>query len=235
MRNTTVMNRLIIAVLVLPTLAAAPPPPLAPMTPDQQERVSCVAAMAVAAHDQQRGAAGWEGIPWLKDRGARFAGLTGEAIMKETGRTQAEVRDEILKSLAEFQKVTPAKANLQVIARERVQACIALMDRLDPPPPLPSMTRCAAIAALAFEDERARVGNSNASKQLGLIAAALSSYAHDDLRGVGKTQAEGDIAIGLEKEAITKAARARQAKGEESEADTRDFEYCASLAVPKEK
>jgi hypothetical protein len=232
MRETASMKKLLILALILPTLAAAP---LAPMTADQQERVTCVAAMAVAAHDQQRGAPGWEGIPWLKDRGARFAGLTGEAIMKEAGRTQAEVRDEILKAVEEFQKANPAKANLQAIARERVQDCITLMDRLDPPPPLPGMTRCAAIAALAYEDERTRQGNSNAAKQLGLITAALSSYAHDDLRAQGKTQAEGDIAIGLEKEAITKAARTRQAKGVESDADTRDFEYCASLAVPKEK
>lgn len=232
MRETAPMKKLIILALILPTLAAAP---LAPMTPVQQERIGCVAAMAVVAHDQQRGAPGWEGIPWLKDRGARFAGLTGEAIMKETGRTQGEVREAILGAVAAFQKATPEKANLQLIAREKVQECIALMDKLDPPPPLPGMTRCAAITALAFEDERARGGNSSGAKQLGLIAAALSSYAHDELRAQGKTQAEGDIAIGLEKEATTKAARARQAKGEESDADTRDFEYCASLAVPKEK
>jgi hypothetical protein len=226
------MKRVLIAALILPTLAASP---LAPLTPAQSERITCVAALAIAAHDQQRGAPGWEGIPWLKDRGTHFAGLTGEAIMKETGRTQDEVRSEILSAVAAIQKETPAKANLQSVAKDRVQNCIALMDTLDPPPPLPGMTRCAAIAALAYEDERARAGNSNAAKQLGLIAAALSSYAHDDLRGDGKTQAEGDIAIGLEKEKITKAARTRQAKGLDSDADTRDFEYCASLAVPKEK
>jgi hypothetical protein len=231
--ETASMKKLLIVALIFPTLAASPP--VAPMTPDQKERINCVAAMAVAAHDQQRGAPGWEGIPWLKDRGARFAGLTGEAIMKETGRTQGEVRDEILKAVAEFQKANPEKANLQAIAREKVQECITLMDKLDPPPPLPGMTRCAAIATLAYEDERARSGNSSAAKQLGLIAAALSSYAHDDLRSQGKTQAEGDIAIGLEKEKITKAALARQTKGEDSDSDTRDFEYCASLAVPKEK
>jgi hypothetical protein len=226
------MKRVLIAALVLPTLAAAPP---APLSPAQSERVTCVAALAIAAHDQQRGAPGWEGLPWLKDRGAHFAGLTGEAIMKETGWTQVEVRAEILKAVATIQKETPAKANLQSIAKDRVQTCIALMDTLDPPPPLPGLTRCAAIAALAYEDEKAREGNSNAAKQLGLIAAVLSSYAHDALRGDGKTEAEGDIAIGLEKEKITKAARTRQAKGIESDTDTRDFEYCASLAIPKEK
>ncbi len=227
------MKRLLISALLFPLIAATPPlVPAAPLSPDQKEQVECVAALAIAANDQQRGAPGWEGLPWLKDRGAHFAGLTGEAIMKETGRTREEVRSEILSAVAFIQQQTPQRANLQAVAKERVERCIALMDKLDPPPPRPAMLRCAALSAIAYEDVRAREGNSNTAKQLGLIAGILSSHAHDELRSEGKTDAEGDVALGLEKEKITKAARLRQSKRLAVDDDTSEFEYCASLAVP---
>jgi hypothetical protein len=230
------MKQLLILTLALPLVAATVPPvPVAPLTPEQKERVECVAALAIAANDQQRGAPGWDGLPWLKDRGAHFAGLTGEAIMKESGRTREEVRTEILGAVAVIQQQTPQRANLQAVAKERVEQCITLMDKLDPPPPRPTMLRCAALTAIAFEDVRVREGNSNTAKQLGLIAGILSSHAHDELRSEGKTEAEGDVALGLEKEKITKAARVRQSKRSPADDDTSEFEYCASLAVPSPK
>ena len=85
--------------LSLPAFAAAPPP----LTPEQNERVRCVAALAIVANEQERGVGDWDSLPPLKSRGSHFAGVVGDTLTGEGGRTREAVRDAILAAVADFQ------------------------------------------------------------------------------------------------------------------------------------
>lgn len=211
---------LLILGLALPAFAAAPPP----LTPDQKERVRCVAALAIVANEQERGVGDWDSLPLLKSRGSHFAGVVGESLTGEGGRTREAVRDAILASVAEFQK-----SGVNELPPEIVANCIALMDRIDPPPPPPDLTECAAMVSLAAKNVRDRDGFTDNAKLLVTFATVLDSRARAKLRSEGKTEAENDAIIGLKKEELLKAAKAQ---GKSSEAVGPDMAGCLELAKP---
>ncbi|MFM9853834.1 MAG: hypothetical protein ACKVOJ_13670 [Sphingomonadaceae bacterium] len=169
--------------------------------PDQaDDRIRCVAALAILAHDQRNG--GELGTyPPLSVRGARFAQLVGDAVMRETKQSREQVRDYILAAVAEFQKSASAQPN-PIIAQ--AAPCLARLNKLVPPPSLP---HCAAIVGLAYDDVRAREGLTKSAKDLATIAAILAGRAREELRGEGKTEAEGDIVLGLAREAAVRDKR----------------------------
>ena len=216
------MKRILIAALTLPTLAAGPAP--APLTVGQTERIRCVAALALVANDQQRGAPGWERFPWLPERGKHFAGVTGDALVTETGRDREAIKTEILTAIAVLQK-TPKPATEAI-----VRSCIALMDRLDPPAAQPTLPQCAAMVALAYQEVSGREGNSRAAKELSNIAAILDGKAREQLLAEGKSGTESDVIIGMEKEAMIAQAKVNRAKGE---GDDIDIETCFAMAGRK--
>ena len=92
-------------------LAAASPPPL---TDTQARQIRCVAVLAIIAGEQQRRTASALSLPPLARQGARFAQVVGDTIVKETGRTQEQVRDLILKQVAANQKAACKCAELPV-------------------------------------------------------------------------------------------------------------------------
>jgi hypothetical protein len=188
--------------LIIPALAAAlaAPPPL---TAQQAGQVRCVAALAIVANDQERGAQGWDGIPPLSTRGAHFAGTVGESLMKAGARTREQVRDEMVGAVAALQKKGTAG-----LTPDTVKSCIALMDKVDPPAPRPKLAECAAMMALAYDDATRRKEIAGSTRDLAMIAAVLDSRARDQLRSEGKTEAEGDVAIGLAREKIEADAKA---------------------------
>jgi hypothetical protein len=214
------MKRLLILTTATITLAAAPPPPL---TPDQAKRIRCVATLAIVANDQARRAPGWEGLPDVRKTGAHFAGVTGAALMKETGRTRDDMKGEFLRAVSALQS-QPRGADI----RGQAQACIALMAKLDPPPPPPEPIRCAAMAALAYDDPATRGSNPTLARNLGNIAAILSNKARETMRIAGKTEAEGDVAIGLEREKLLAELKLQRARGEDGQLD---LEPCIDLAL----
>jgi hypothetical protein len=214
------MKRLLIPAIAIINLAAAPP---APLTPDQAKQIRCVATLAIVANDQTRKAPGWEGMPDVRKTGAHFAGVTGAALMKETGRTREDMKSEFLRAVSALQ-AQPRGADM----RGQAQACIALMTKLDPPPPPPEPIRCAAMAALAYDDPATRGSNPTLARNLGNIAAILSNKAREKLRVAGKTEAEGDVAIGLEREKLIAELKTQRARGEEG---LLDLEPCIDLAL----
>ena len=226
------MKRILIAtalssVVALPSLAASPPPAL---TADQSERVRCVAALALVANDQQRGAPGWEGFPWLPERGKHFAGLTGDALVTETGRDRDAIKAEILNAIAALQKLSVDVKDPQAATGKIVRSCITLMDRLDPPPAPPTLPQCAAMVALAYQQVSGRDGNSRSAKELSNIAAILDSKARDQLLAEGRTANESDVIIGMVKETMIAEAAVNRANGD---ADTLDIETCYQMAGKK--
>ena len=220
------MKRLMIIALPLATLAAAPPaasPPLS-LNLEQVEQVRCVAALAIAANDQVRGAPGWVGFPWLPDRGKRFAGIIGDQLVTETNMTREAIRDNILAEVATLQARAAASTNPQPEAQSLVRSCISMMDKVDPPKSPPTVVQCAAMVAIAARD----AAGGDQSRQLANVSAILESQAREELRGQGKTDAEADIVLGLEKETILALSKANKAKGQ---MDDLNFEHCFARAA----
>jgi hypothetical protein len=218
------MKKLLMIILPLSTLAATPPP--SSLNVEQKEQVRCVAALAIAANDQLRGAAGWVGFPWLPVRGKRFAGIIGDRLVTETKMTRESIRDSIIGEVAGLQARAAASSNPQPEAQALVRSCIAMMDKIDPPKAPPTLVQCAAMVALAAKD----AGTADQTKQLANVAAILESKARDQLRAQGKTDNEGDIILGLEKESILAQSKANRAKGEE---DDLNFESCFAQAAER--
>lgn len=198
----------------------------AALTPSQSEQVRCVAALAIVAHDQQSGGNDWLDLPPLAKRGAHFSGTVGEVLMKGSGRTRDQVRALIIDQVAGFQKSVDQQqiATGEALSRATVKSCIALMDKVDPPAPPPTLPRCAAALALAYDDTHRREGLSKSAKDLATFAAVLDSRAREELRANGKSEGEGDEAIGLAREALIADAKAGK--------DGPDMEQCFELAKP---
>ncbi len=180
------MKRLLIFSLIFasqPSLAA--PKPLALY---QQERVRCVAALAIVANDQTRGVTSWGDVPPLQKRGAHFAGTVGQSLIDKNALTKEAVRSLFVAGVAAFQK--------KALSPETVQRCFALMNEID----APALSDCAAMLSLAYDDQRLRSAVATDNRSLATYAAVLDGRARDELRKTGKTEAEADIIIGKARE-----------------------------------
>ena len=184
---------LISALLVSATAAFA-----APLLPAQSQQIRCVAALAIVANDQGRGAGDWADFPPLAKRGAKFAGVVGEDVMKAGGLTKEAVRTLILADVAMLQK------NPDTL-RDVAGDCMDVMETALPKPSLPA---CAAMVALANDDVQRREGFSETAKMLTTFSAVLNSRARDQLRAEGKSESESDVVIGLAREKVEADAKA---------------------------
>lgn len=97
------------------------------------------------------------------------------------------------------------------------------MDKIDPPAAPPSMAQCAALATLAARDEQSRSGASGASRNLATLATLFEARAREPLRGEGKSEAESDILLGLERERL---AREIAAQPDQADARSDQLEAC---------
>ncbi len=170
------------------------------------------------AGEQQRRTAAALGLPPLARDGARFAQVAGDAVTKETGRSREAVRDLILAEVAKIQKAAGPDAALPV---EEARTCVTLANRIAPAPPPPGAVQCAGLFRVAADDVRRREGMSKAATDLATLSSVLDNRARTELRAAGRTEAESDRALGLAREAITRAP------------DTApDMEACMELAKP---
>jgi type IV secretory pathway VirB10-like protein len=206
------------------SLAAAPAP--RPFAATETEQLRCVAALAIVAHDQARPDSDYGDVMPLANRGARFAEVAGQQIVKTSGQSREAVRDRILAEVAAFQKAYPGAA---VLPDATIKGCIAVMERVAPALPPPSPVHCAALISLAQGEMQAREGMSTTTSKLAVYAALLTGQARDSLRAEGKTENESDMAIGLARDAILADTAKKQAAGESAE---QDFEACFAIANP---
>lgn len=184
-------------------------------TPAQATEIRCVALLAIVANEQARGV-GWSEYPALAADGARFSGVVGEQLMTATGRTREQVRDLILASVTGLQK---AKA----LPRAEVDGCVTLMRTRAPAPPPPALPRCAAIMGLAYDAVKARDGLTKDAKDLATLASVLAYRAKVELTAAGRSEAQAEIALGLERDAAAEAGGAPDA----------ELRGCAALAQPE--
>jgi hypothetical protein len=190
--------------LFLPLLIGLVPTPGAARdyTAGERQELRCVAAFALVAYDQQRGAPGWDGLPDLTVRGAHFSDVVRARLAKGRGHDDEAIKAAVRNQISQLQAEAIAAENPQAITHDVVHDCLALADRIDPPPAEPTMLRCAALSAVAYQDLQARDGQSEATTAMAMLAAVLESEARKELRAASKSGPESDAALGLEREAI---------------------------------
>ena len=210
------MTMLLIASLIAAAISAPIAAPL-PLTSDQSARLRCVAGLAIIANEQSRGVGGWEDVQNLANKGAKFAAVVGDDLVKNSGRNRDIVRGDMFAAVASLQKEASGADQDDNLLRELVQPCVAMMEAALPSP---SLQTCAVMLSLAYDEVYSREGLSKTAKDLATFAAVLDSRARDELRAKGKSEAESDIAMGIAK------ALAKRDRGEF------DFEACFELARP---
>ena len=82
---------------------------------------------------------------------------------------------------------------------------------------------------LAHKEVEAREGKSQTASRLSVYASLLEGQAREELRREGKTENEGDIVLGLERERLLAETQTKLKKGENAE---QDFESCFARANP---
>jgi hypothetical protein len=213
-------------------LALEPAPVLATMRPlsaSQRDHVQCVAVLAIIANEQQRGVGGWEDLPPLAVRGAKFSDRVIQGLSTDKTRKPDAARAEILAQVAALQSEAVASGDPSSVLRVKSGACIAMLDAEVPPPQPPTLPQCAAALAMAYDDEVAHLGLTKAARTLSVFAALLDARARDALKAEGKSEAESDIVIGLEKEKLMAEFKASGGKGTQ---DRIDFPACFAMARP---
>ena len=221
---------------ILPFLALALSQPAtippAPLDESQRRDLSCVAVLAIVASEQERGVESALAYPLLAERGATYAGLVGQRIMADTGRTRDEVREAILAAVADQQAMAKTAADPDELVRSEMETCLPLLDAAVPPRPKPDLTQCAGMLQLAYEQVHDREGLSKTAQDLKTLAAVLDSRARDRLRAEGLSGQESDIILTQSREATLADARQREAQGQGSDLD---YDHCFVLAAPDEK
>lgn len=217
---------ILFALLLVQAPAQAAPSPLGT---EHVAQARCVAALAIVAGEQQRGAADWSGYPALGIRGAKFSDHVIGTLMKQTGRSREEARAAVLAQLSALQAESAQAGDPVAFLREAADPCIIMLDGLVPSPRKPTLPQCAAALTLAFEDEKAHQGMSASARTLAVFSSVLDGRARAELKAAGKTEAESDIVIGLEREKLLMEFRKHRKKGVQ---DKIDFQSCFEMARP---
>jgi hypothetical protein len=203
-----------------------------PLTDIQTRDLSCVAALAIIASEQERGVASALDYPLLSERGATYAGLVGERIMGETGKTQDQLRQDILAAVATQQAKVQDPAEADNIVKAEMAKCLPLLDAMVPPKPKPDLKQCAGMLQLAYEEVHDREGLSKTAQDLKTLAAVLDSRARDRMRAEGLSGQESDVLLTQTRETMLAEAKQKEALGQGSDLD---FEHCFTLAAPEDK
>lgn len=217
--------------ILLPLLISLMPAPAAArdFTAGERHELRCVAAFALVAYDQQRGAPGWDGFPDLTVRGAHFSDVVRARLAKASGQEDDAIKAAVRTQIGQLQEDAVKAEDPQRMTQALVRDCLAQADRIDPPPAEPTMLRCAALASVADQDLRARDGQSDAATAMAMLAAVLESEARKELRAAGKTGPESDTALGLERETV---AATRPEDSERVNRNGEELRLCMGLVKP---
>ena len=212
-------------------LAATAATPL-PLTDVHKRDLSCVATLAIIASEQERGVSSSFAYPLLEERGRTYAGLVGERVLKETGLTREQVREEILAAVKVQQDKVQDVAEPQEVVEAEMAKCLPLLDKEVPSRPKPTLNQCAAMLELAYREVYGREGLSKTAQDLKTLATVLDSRAREVMRNEGKSGNESDIILTQLRETMLAEAKEKEARGESSDLD---YDHCFALAAPKEK
>ncbi|GAB5483267.1 MAG: hypothetical protein Pars92KO_30240 [Parasphingorhabdus sp.] len=188
--------------------------------------LSCVAAFAIVASEQERGIESALSYPLLTERGRVYAGQVGERVMVETGQSREQVRDAILAAVADQQAKVKNVGEPQEVVAEEMGKCLPLLDTEIPAKPKPTLNQCAAIMQLAYEEVYRREKLSKMAQDLKTLAFVLDNRARETMRGEGKSGNESDVILTQTREEMS----VRQKNQTEL-----DIDHCFALAAPKKK
>lgn len=188
--------------------------------------ISCVAAFAIVASEQERGIDSALRYPLLTERGRTYTGQVGERVMAETGQSREQVRDAILSAVADQQAKAKEAAEPDEIVAAEMAKCLPLLDAALPAKPKPTLNQCAAMMQLAYEKVYREQKLSKMAQDLKTLAFVLDSRAREKLRAEGKSGNESDIILTQIREEI------KTAQTQQEELDT---DHCFALAAPKKK
>jgi len=223
------MTIIALMMLALTQTAASQPEPLTEL---QQRDLSCVAVLAIIASEQERGVSSALDYPLLSERGATYAGLVGERIISETGKTREQVRLDFLAAVSAKQQTAGDAADPDAVVETEMAKCLPLLDAAVPPKPKPDLNQCAGMLQLAYQEVHDREGLSKTARDLKTLAAVLDSRARDKMRAEGLSGQESDIILTQSREAMLADAQKRESMGQGSNLD---FEHCFTLAAPEDK
>ncbi|MEO9598994.1 hypothetical protein [Parasphingorhabdus sp.] len=223
------MNFISLLILALAQPAADEP---AALNENQMHALSCVGVFAIIASEQERGVTSALAYPLLTERGATYAGLIGEQVMRENGKTREQVREDMLAAVAAQQEKAQDAADVDTVIETEMAECLPLLDAAVPPKPKPDLKQCAGMLQLAYEEVHSREGLSKTAQDLKTLATVLDSRARDKMRAEGLSGNESDILLTQSREAMLADAKQKEATGQGSDLD---FEHCFTLAAPEDK
>lgn len=203
-----------------------------PLTDVHKRDLSCVAALAIVASEQERGVTSAFEYPLLEERGRAYAGLVGERVMQETGMTREQVREQILAAVTVQQGKVKDVAEPQQVVEAEMAKCLPLLEQEVPPKPKPTLNQCAAMVELAYREVHGREGLSKTAQDLKTLAYVLDSRAREALKAEGYSGNESDIILTQLREEMLADAKVKEKAGKSSDLD---FDHCFKLAAPKDK
>ena len=219
------------AMLALPVAALAQQagaPSRPALSAENRAAVRCSAAFAIVAGEQERGAAGVAAYPPLAWRGREYMVATGEALIA-AGWTQAQVSAAMNEAAAAIQHEAVAKGDAEGVLGAIMPPCLSLLDAQVPPLTLPNLPQCAAILRLSYDEVHAAEGLTDRAKDLLTLASVLESRARRELAGQGRSDAEADAVLDIERDSVTKVA------AQPGGVQRYDIATCFELAKPEEK
>ncbi|MEH6758006.1 MAG: hypothetical protein V7676_10870 [Parasphingorhabdus sp.] len=224
------MKILLILMLALSQpVSSLPRDEITALTDIHKRDLSCVAAFAIIASEQERGIESALNYPLLTERGRAYAGQVGEKIMADTGKTREQVRDAILAAVADQQAKVIDVAEPDAVVDAEMAKCLPLLDAQIPPKPKPTLNQCAAMLQLAYEEVYEREKLSKMAQDLKTLAFVLDSRAREKMLREGMSGNESDI--------ILTQTRIEMAglQDDESEETALDIDHCFALAAPDKK
>ena len=199
------------------------------LTEIHRRDLSCIAAFAIVASEQERGIESALNYPLLTERGRIYAGQIGERVMAETGQSREQVREAILAAVADQQSKVKNVAEPDAVVDTEMAKCLPLLDAELPPKPKPTLNQCAAMLQLAYEEVYQREKLSKMAQDLKTLAFVLDSRAREKMRSEGMSGHESDI--------ILTQTRVEMADLQDNETGgtALDIDHCFALAAPDNK
>ena len=211
--------------LLLGLLAQAPASaPITALSDLHRRDISCAAAFAIVASEQDRGVESALAYPPLGVRGQQFFIDVGDRVMRETGLDREAVRDLLVEAAAALQRQAVEAHDPNAALDAVMTPCLKRLVEVQGETATPDITECAAILAIARDALEAREGQSPAAKDMATLASVLESRARDELRAAGLSGNEQDQRLVETREKL-------EAAGEDQRSDL-DYAACFELAAP---
>ena len=238
MRSPVLALAAAVAVVASPLAAQQPPAPAAAPAADPASGLAtatrgdltCAAAFAIAASEQQRGVVSALGLPPLAVRGKEFFVRTGAKAMDEAGLGREAVRALFEGEVARLQAQARDGGSPDAALAAVMPQCLVRLDAVVAPLAKPGLAQCAAIMQLAFEELRASEGLSARARDVMTLAAVLDAREREALKATGLSGTAVDRTMIENRERMVGETAAA-----EPGVERYDLQTCYELAKPDGK